>query len=149
MLPHWRLALARYRASPHKTQRTLSKLSERSVCCFSYNAALISVCSSLPFSFCPDSLFGFLCLWRNGRDRGVAACWPTHPASDAWTQSQLQLAWNANARLKDMLFNSFDRAFWTAEYLFWTHMVISYKKRKKKNKNHTHLASVKDIMQIK
>lgn len=46
MLPHWRLALASYKASPHKTQRTLSKLSERSVCCFSYNESFISILSS-------------------------------------------------------------------------------------------------------
>ena len=55
------------------------------------------------FSFA-DSLLGFLCLWGNGRHRGVAAGWPTHLASDSWTQSQFQLEGNANAWLKDMLF---------------------------------------------
>lgn len=34
MLPPWRPALARFKASAPKTPRTLSKLSERSVCCF-------------------------------------------------------------------------------------------------------------------
>lgn len=36
----------------------------------------------------------------------MAAGRPTYLASDTWTQSQFQLAGNANARLKDMLFGS-------------------------------------------
>lgn len=52
---------------------------------------------------CADSLFGLLCLRRNGRQWGVAAGGPAHPASDSWTQSQLQLARNADARLKNVL----------------------------------------------
>lgn len=75
----------------------------------------------------------------------MAAGRPTYLASDTWTQSRFQLAGNANARLKDMLFGSI---FWqpsTAEYLFLTHIAMSYQKTRKK----THLASIKDIMQKK
>lgn len=49
---------------------------------------------------CVDSILRVLCLWRNGRDGGVATGGPSHPASDTWTQSQFQLEGDANTRLK-------------------------------------------------
>lgn len=116
MLPPWRPALARSKASPRRTPRTSSKLSERSACCFYLQCSIHFLSTPPPprvFSLfltcnicllCADSLLGFLRLWRNGRDRGVAAGRPTHPASDTWTQSQFQLEGNANAGLKDILF---------------------------------------------
>lgn len=127
MLPPWRLALARYKASAPKTPRTLSKWSERSVCCFSYKAPFIPILPSSLFLWwhahlsplSADSLLGFLCLRRNGRDRGVAAGRPTHLASDTWTQSQLQLEGNANARLKGYaVWLSIFWQSWTAEKIF-------------------------------
>lgn len=146
MLPPWRLALARYKASPLKTPRTLSKLSERSVSA----TTLLSFLSSLHlFSFdnmqhlsslCADSLLGFLRLWRNGRDRGMAAGRPTHLASDTWTQSQFQLERNANARLMDMLFGSL--SFGNPEllkkiFIFNPHCYKSSPTTKKRNDKNT------------
>lgn len=107
MLPRWRLAPARYEASLRRTQRTLSKWSGRSFQRFSsgalffFTSSVFHRCKHL-CPPCADSLLGFLCLWGNGRDRGVAAGRPTHLASDAWTQSRLQLEGDANAGLKEV-----------------------------------------------
>ena len=76
--------------------------------------SLITI-SSVCF-FCADSLLGFLCMWRNGRDGGVAVDWSTHHASDTWTQSQFQLEGDANTRLRDALFVF--QLPWTAEKVF-------------------------------
>ena len=153
MLPPWRPALARSKASPRRTPRTSSKLSERSACCFYLQCSIHFLSTPPPCVFslfltcnicllCADSLLGFLRLWRNGRDRGVAAGRPTHPASDTWTQSQFQLEGNANAGLKDILFFVFFLFLfgslifwqpWTAEkkYLFFNPRGL---KTKQKNK---------------
>lgn len=77
-----------------------------------------------------DSLSGFLRLWRNGRQRGVAAGRPAHPASDSWTQSQFQLARDAHARLKEMLPCILLKTC-TAEYLSLTHTAMSDQKTEK------------------
>lgn len=108
MLPRWRLALARYEASPRRTQRTLSKSSGRLFHRFSFLLKKKKWKSSFHPSkhlcpLCTDSILGFLCLWGNGGDRGVAAGRPTHLASDTRAQSQLQLEGDAHAGLTEVI----------------------------------------------
>lgn len=170
MLPPWRLALARSKASPRRTPRTLSKLSERSAFCFYLQRSInfLSTPSQCLLSFpnmqhlsplCADSLLGFLRLWRNGRDRGVAAGRPTHPASDTWTQSQFQLEGNANAGLKDILFIFYFLALLSfgspellkkKKYLFFNPRGLKTKLNKtKQNTSGFRNKKKKDIMQKK
>lgn len=100
-----------------------------------HNGPFISAPSSLCHNikrFSPlgaDSLLGLLRLWRNRRDRAVAAGRPTHPASDTRTQSQLQLAGDAHARLKDMLLGSPNR--WI--FIVGTHCYKLPKEKANKN----------------
>lgn len=151
-LPPWRLALAKYKASAPKAPRTLFKWSERSVRTAAVSPSSSSSSStsiSLTWTSClvADSLLGLLCLWRNGRDRGVAAGRPTHPASDTWTQSQFQLEGNANARLKDWLAGSLSFGTGTAEKIFIFNPPFCYrfspttKNKKKHTKKHAWLPS--------
>lgn len=125
------------RSHSTKLKRFCPSCSKGQLGFFGYNAFfIIAVFSSFfsPFMMCnmrilvcADSLFGLLCLWRNGRQRGVAAGWPTHPASDSRTQSQFQLARNAYARLKIWLPCILLKT-WTAEYLLLSHSAMSDQK---------------------
>lgn len=70
--------------------------------CFYKKVIKTKVISNLSIS--PDPVLGFLCLWRDGWDRGVATCGPAHPSPDSWAQSQLQLERNSAAGLTDSAF---------------------------------------------